>query len=51
MGDVNIAECLVDFFVNIGSSVAGQILPGPRDPAYFLKDDFAESFFLSPATQ
>ena len=50
MGDKNIAECLNDFFVDVGSSVAGQVLPGPRDPAYFLKGDFAESFFVSPTT-
>ena len=50
MGDKKIAECLNDFFVNIGSFVAGQVLPGPKDPAYFLKGDFAKSFFLSLTT-
>ena len=50
MGDGNIAECLNDFFVGVGSSVAGQVLPGPRDPAYFLKGNFAESVFVSPVT-
>ena len=48
MGDKNITECLNNSFVNIGSSVAGQVLTGPRDPAYFLKGNFAELFFISP---
>ena len=50
VGDKNIEECLNDYFVNIGSFVAGQILPEPRAPACFLKGDFAESFILSPTT-
>ena len=49
-GDKNIAECRYDFFVSVGRSVAGEVLNRPRGPAYFLKGDFAESFFISPTT-
>ena len=47
-GDENLAECLNNFFADVGSNVAGQILPGSRDHASFIKGDFAESFFYKP---
>ena len=50
VGDGNIAEYLNNFFINDGCSVLGQVLLGPRDPAYSLKGNFAQTFLRSPKT-